>query len=261
MSRFLLSAAFSLVALAPAAHAQMMGQTLDAEWHFPSFGSVLESHVITVSSGVELPNTTIINDTKFEIDLGDDWVEFRFNASTTWSSVSFNGWLFRDALNGLPLITGYSIDSFSAGITGTANIVTGFTADEFWADFSGMGVAGSGDWIRLKVDFGGPQLAVSNLVSGQTATFTVTNTTNNGLVGIAFSLVGGGPTSVNAGSCGFLTVDMSLPFTVLGTFTAVGTTVTVNQPIPGSASGVSVWFQALDFGSCALSNGVAATVL
>jgi hypothetical protein len=261
MLRFLSCAAFSLVALSPTVDAQLMGQTLDAEWHYPSFGGVLESHSVVVSAGVELPSTAILNDSKFAIDIGDDWIEFQFNAASSWSATTFNGWLFRDALGALPPFGGFAVDSYSAGVTGVGGISTGFNDDEVWANFAGMQVAGSGDWIRLKVTPGGPVLGVSGLVAGQSALITVDNTTSNGSVGLAYSLTGAGPTTVFTGSCGFMSVDLSAPISVIGTFTAIGTTMSLNMNIPLAASGRSVWIQGLDFGSCTLTNGLALTVL
>jgi len=259
MLRFFLSAAL-LVAVSASAQAQMNGTTMDAEWIYPSFGSVLESHSVTVGPGIELPDTAIVNDTKFSIDIGDDYVEFQFNALSTWTNASFNGWLFRDAFNGMPPITGYTVDSFSAGIGGTGGIVTGFNSDEFWADFGGMTVAGPGDWIRLKVSFNAPVLAITNLVAGQTATVTVSNATTNGLVGIGYSLSGLGPITANTGACGSLTFDLSAPIFLLGIFQAVGTTMTLNPVVPPGAQGLVIYVQGLDFGSCTVTNPLALTV-
>lgn len=168
---------------------------------------------------------------------------------------------FADTNGSINAINGFVLDSWSAGITGVAGVSTGFTADSFWMNLGGMNVAGPGDWIRFRVDFGGPQLTVSNLVGGSTAVFTVTNATSGGNVGLAYSLTGGGPTTVNTGGCGFQTVALNPPINVIGIFPAVGTTVTHNQPIPTSATGVTVWFQGLDFGSCTMTNGVSMTVL
>jgi len=261
MLRFLTCAVVSLFALSPTAHAQLMGETLDAEWIYPSFGAVLESHTVVVTNSVELPSTTIVNDSKFSIDIGADWIEFQFNAGSSWTATAFNGWLFRDALSTMAPFTGFSIDAVSAGISGTAGIGLGFNDDELWVNFAGMQVAGPGDWVRLKVAPTGPVLAVSGLVAGQSANISVTSTTANGAVGLAYSMHGAGPTNIFAGSCGFLDVDLSLPITMIGTFNAIGTTMSLNMNIPGAASGRSVWVQALDISSCVLSNGLALTIL
>jgi hypothetical protein len=239
----------------------MLNESMDAEWVYSSFGSTIENHTVLVGNAVELPSTTILNDSKFEIDLGDDWIEFRFNAASNWGATSFNGWLFRDAFGTVAPIAGYTIDSFSSGVTNTAGITTGFNDDECWANFAGMSVAGAGDWIRMKVDFGGVTLSVTNAVAGSAATINVDGTTDNGFVGLAYSLTGAGPTNAFTGPCGFMMVDLSAPIQVIGTFSAIGTTLNMNLSIPAGASGLSVWMQALDFGSCTLSNGVALTIL
>jgi len=259
--RFLIPAALSLVAFTPSISAQMMGQSMDAEWVYSSFGSTIENHTVTVTSGIELPSTTIVNDTKFDIDIGNDWIEFQFNATSNWTASSFNGWLFRDSAGLVPSIQGYTVDSFSAGVTNTAGITTGFNSEECWANFGGMQVAGPGDWIRLKVNFGGPVLSITNLIGGQSANITVTGTTTNGAVGLAYSLFGPGPTNVFTGSCGIQTVNLSPPIQVIGTFSAIGNTMSLNMTIPAGASGLAVWVQALDFGSCQLSNGLSLVVL
>ena len=249
-----------LLAAAAPLSAQMTGVTMDAEWIYPDFGTVLEGHSVTVGTGVELPSTSINSSSYFDIDIGDDYVEFDFNTASNWQATSFNGWLFRDALNGLPPITGYSVDSFSAGIGGVSGITTGFNNDEFWANFAGMTVANSGDWIRLKVRFGGPTLAVSNLVAGQTATVTVSNATDNGLVGLAYSFAGAGPTTVNTGACGSMSFNLSAPINLIGVFPAVGTTMTLDLPVLPPSQGLTIYAQALDLGSCTLTNSLVLTV-
>lgn len=104
-------------------------------------------------------------------------------------------------------------------------------------------------------------LTVGTLVSGQTGTLKTNFGTPNGRVGIAYSLNGPGPTSINTGVCGFLSVDLSAPVNVLvlgandgnGDFSFTGN-------VPPNATGTRIWFQALDFSSCTLSNGVATAI-
>ncbi len=154
MNRLLTTACLALAALTPNADAQLLGETLDIEWHYPSLGAPIETHTVIVGAGIELPSTTIQSDDKFDIDVGDNWIEFRFNTLSNWTDSTFNGWFFRDSVAALPPIEGYAFDSASAGVTNTANIVTGFNDDEFWADFGGVSVAGPGEWIRLTVQVG-----------------------------------------------------------------------------------------------------------
>ncbi len=110
-------------------------------------------------------------------------------------------------------------------------------------------------------DPAGPALSIESLVAGQTATITVTGATPYAPVGVAYSLVGAGPSTVDTGACGLQTVDLSAPFTVLPMLSADGSgTATHLQPIPPTASGVAVWLHAIDLGACALTNSLAEVV-
>ncbi|MDF1836695.1 MAG: hypothetical protein P1V35_02400 [Planctomycetota bacterium] len=138
--------------LSTTARAQMLGEDMDAQWRYPDFATSLEEHVVAVSAGVELPATTILSDTKFEIDLDDDTVEIRFNSSSSWTNTPFNGWFFRDSSDNLPPIVGITIDAFSPGVTNPFQIALDFNENEFWANLGSV-TFGSGDWIRFRVEF------------------------------------------------------------------------------------------------------------
>lgn len=143
----------AVAAMAAGASAGLVGETITADWYFSTFGSSIEQHTFVVSAtDVELPADTIVNDSKFDIDLGDDYVMFLFNAGSTWQDVDFNGWHFEDTNGTIPDVIGYTVDSFSSGIGGLGGITLGHDADAFWADFSGMTVADGGDWIKLHVE-------------------------------------------------------------------------------------------------------------
>jgi hypothetical protein len=106
-----------------------------------------------------------------------------------------------------------------------------------------------------------PVLTITNFISSQVATLKVTGATPGGLVGYAYSLAGVGPTTMSAGPCGPLTLSLSAPITVLPMVHANGAGVATFSPhVPGGIFGVSVWFQALDLGSCKLSNGATMVV-
>ncbi|MCW5776849.1 MAG: hypothetical protein KIS87_10455 [Phycisphaeraceae bacterium] len=152
MMRTVVGAA-SLAAAATGAAAQLMGHSVQARWLFPDDSSVLESHVVVVSDEVELTSEKIFNDSKFSIDLGDDFVLFSFNAVAHWQDVDFNGWRFTDHFGTIPDVIGYEVHSSSAGISNADAIVVGHTADAFWASFAGVSSAGDGEWIRLAVTF------------------------------------------------------------------------------------------------------------
>jgi len=147
----LIVAVGALCALPQNASAQLTGYTLTAEWWYPDQGVVLESHDIVVSDGLELGTDEMQNSASHEIDVGRDYVEFRFVGDTFWTDRPFNGWAFTDTMGVLPPFRGYTVDSFSSGLTGVNGIVFGFTDDQFWASFSALEVT-QGDWLRLALD-------------------------------------------------------------------------------------------------------------
>lgn len=137
----------------PDANAQLTGHTLTADWWYPAQNQSIETHTIVVGPGVELPASSIVNDIKFDIDVGDNTVTFLFNATSNWSSTSFNGWRFADTNGTIPPIASYAVDSYSAGIGNVGVVQTFNTADSFYANFAGMTVVGAGDYITLRVNF------------------------------------------------------------------------------------------------------------
>ena len=133
--------------------ADLDGQTVTAEWVYPDFASVLESHDVLVGGDVELTSDDIVSDFKYAIDLSGDTVTFLFNTASTWTNVGINGWRFTDTNGTAPEITGYELVEASPGVGNFDQIVTGFVADSFWADFGGMTVANDGDYVVLQVQF------------------------------------------------------------------------------------------------------------
>lgn len=249
-------AALASLACASAANAQLMGNNVTAEWRYPDFNSSIESHVVMVSGGVELTPDIIQNDTKFEIDLGDDWVEFRFNSASNWTDTSFNGWYFADTDGTISDITGYSVDSFSGGIGGVGNIVTGFDANAFWADFGGLTVAGDGDWIRMKVDAGPPSfcldLTVSMLTAGQSATWDISGATPGAEVAVVYGH-NPGNTAINgfAGYCADFGIDGVNQKRVICRKTADGNgDISCKKMLPGNITGLRVLSQATERNTC-----------
>ncbi len=105
-------------------------------------------------------------------------------------------------------------------------------------------------------------LAVPQLQSGSSATLELSGATENGLVGIGYSLTGTGPSTVNAGPCGMISVDLSAPVQVLNIDTAGSNgSHSFSGNVPANASGVAVHFQALDVSTCTLSNQVSRVIL
>ncbi len=102
----------------------------------------------------------------------------------------------------------------------------------------------------------GPTIAVSNLVAGQTGTFTVSNASPNGPIIAGYSLLGGGPTPSAFGD-----ILLSPPWTRLPAITtdAAGA-ASLSGPVPPPLSGTPVWFHALDVLSGTLTNGLAEVI-
>jgi plastocyanin len=120
----------------------------------------------------------------------------------------------------------------------------------------GFGMVGS-----VTVITANPVLTITNFVSGQTSTMTVTNAGAGALVGFAYSLTGAGPVSLNAGPCGLITASLSAPITLLPQVTAdAAGTATLPASLPAGTAGMSVWVQALDISNCQLSNGASMTI-
>lgn len=105
-------------------------------------------------------------------------------------------------------------------------------------------------------------LSVPPLSAGASVTFEATGGTPSGLIGIGYSLTGNGPVMVDAGPCGMIMANLTPPIEVLTMNTADSSgNLSYSVTVPSSASGRTVHFQSLDFGSCTLSNGVTRTVL
>ncbi len=67
---------------------------------------------------------------------------------------------------------------------------------------------------------------------------------------------GVGPTTVQIGNCGLFDASLSTPITQLPRATADGNGIaSLSLNVPPGLSGMPVWVQAFDFGSCSLSNG------
>ena len=104
---------------------------------------------------------------------------------------------------------------------------------------------------------GGLVYSISNLVAGQTATFSVSGATPGGNVIIGYSLTGSGPVNTPYG-----VADMSAPIQTMTTMTADGAGDASFAPtVPGGAAGMTLYTQCLDAGSLTLTNSLAELVL
>lgn len=121
--------------------------------------------------------------------------------------------------------------------------------------------SGGCDPISLAKIDNGFSLEITNLVAGSVATATATNGTPNGVVGIAMSRFGNGPTLLNTGACGSMMVDLSPPISILTLSNAdANGELSTSGQVPPTAAGLTLYFQALDIGSCTLSNAVTEVV-
>lgn len=102
-----------------------------------------------------------------------------------------------------------------------------------------------------------PSLTVTGLVGGGTAVFNMASGTPFGTVFIGYSLTGAGPTSTPYGF-----VSMSAPINLLVALAMdVSGAATWSTSVPPSATGLTLYTQAVDLGSGVLSNPLAVTVL
>lgn len=128
----------------------------------------------------------------------------------------------------------------------------------------GICASGSPAFDNFEVNDGcsaAPALTVQNLIAGSTATIMVENATPNSPVGVGWSIAGNGPTTISAGSCGMIAVDLSAPLNSLPIQNADASGVaTWNVQVPANALGQTAYFHALDLNSCALSNSFGLTV-
>jgi len=76
------------------------------------------------------------------------------------------------------------------------------------------------------------------------------------------SFAGNQVTQINVGGCGLLDVSLQYPIqlVVSGSADSNGE-FSYQAPIPPPATGRTIYFQALDFASCTLSNAVTTVVL
>jgi hypothetical protein len=144
----------------------------------------------------------------------------------------------------------------------------GFMTDDGSVAFFGMtrstkAGGGTENSILIYDNTPDPKLTITGLVAGSTATVEVAPVAVGSTVYSAYSLAGGGPTSLNT-PWGLLSVELSQPFTTLPNMVGDATgTATQQIPIPLQALGMSVWIQAIEDeggGIAQLSNGFVGVV-
>jgi len=150
-----------------------------------------------------------------------------------------------------------------------ARIYSGTDGDFIYIDDVNVDVTSANDNVVINFPVPAPclDLAVTNLVAGQTATFTITGGTPSAKVVTVYGL-NAGETVVNdvAGYCATFGIQGVRQNSIIGglnlTFDANGL-ATFDQPIPANAQGVNVLFQSAENGTCpdeCTSGAVAMTV-
>ena len=112
------------------------------------------------------------------------------------------------------------------------------------------------DWRDSGSQTVDPLLTVGTLTSGMSTFATIVDCTSQGSVVLAYSTSGNGPTNTVYGPA-----DLSSPIKQLPSTNADNNgSASVSLNIPAGATGVTVWFQALDVAAGLLSNGDQATI-
>ena len=152
-SRLLSAVCTALCIISTSAHAGFMGNTVTAEWLFPDTSTVLETHDVNVTGGVELPSGANISDSIYDIDIGNDFILLSFNSVASWQDTSANGWQFSDTFGSIAEIIGFTIGATTGVVTELEASDLSFTGDSVLANFGAVNIAEAGSTIRLDVQF------------------------------------------------------------------------------------------------------------
>ena len=103
---------------------------------------------------------------------------------------------------------------------------------------------------------GGFSIGVDQLIGGQVTTFQIDGASAGGFVGVAASTVGPGPTPLLVTGCGLIFINLFFPNTIKVGFAPPGGSFSFSVTVPPQATGLTVWIQGLDAGSCSTSNTI-----
>ncbi len=146
----------------------------------------------------------------------------------------------------------YQVVFDQALLNSAANLgLAGTSFDYYCGPHLAGGMVGN---ITVKLP-GRPLLEVSDLEAGGVTTVTVSEATPGKPVGLAYSLTGQGPTSLMTGTCGLVSADLSGPINIatIQDADAAGS-MSFTSNVPPATVGVFVYLQAMDLGTCKLSN-------
>ena len=189
----------------------------------------------------------------------DDGV-FISDDGTTWHQV-FGNWA------ALPFPQGQWGQVTDVDLNSTAASTNGqFYLAFAQSDNTEFGVADGISVDDISVAPAGPTGPTLSLIpdppqSGAQVTAQVTGNNSGDVVYFAYSLQGGGPTSLVVPGCGTQSIDLTNP--VIAGFAAADPagTASISSPLPGFTSGLNLWVQAFNLTQCVKTNQVATTIL
>jgi len=124
--------------VAGSAHAGLLGQTVNVQYLFPDSSTVWNGNStnVVVGAGTEISGFPV-GDPRTNVDLSDSNINFTYNSSGSWSSMSFNGVHFFDVLAAIDAITGVTINGATNMSGFDASRIT-FDADNIWVNWQGL---------------------------------------------------------------------------------------------------------------------------
>ena len=135
IARRLLPAVAALVAVPAIANAQLVGNTVQVNYVYPSIGSTFASANVVVGAGTELPGFPGL-DPRTNIDLLNSSIDITYNSAGSWNSAAFNGLHFFDVFA--------TIDPFTSVTIGSTNMVgldlsrITFDANNIYVNWQGL---------------------------------------------------------------------------------------------------------------------------
>lgn len=247
-------ASLMLLVLTSGAHAQLLGHDLDVQWRFPDFNTVLEEYLVTVDTGVEIPDDDIVNSNGFEVDIDDDSIIFRFSSTSSWTGEAFNGFYFSDINDRIPPITGFDIESTTSGVGGLEPSALEFSEDAVWANFAGVvaSIQLGPQEIRLRVNFDTLQVQIDGDCPGP-VTVMATNATPNASLAILYANNVGNAVIPGGFQCAGTTLklDNSVRLITLMSADANGNAGTTGTAPANTCGG---FVQVLELGTCQVSD-------
>jgi len=135
--------------------AGFLGNELRADWRFPEFNEVFDTHRFLVTDDVELGLGDINAEAFMTIDVGDDFIrleQIECGNGCHWQATPFNGWWYNDVNNTVPRITGVTFEH-SGNVEGLEQTDLFFDNNSVWANFSDITTTGDTYWIQLNVVF------------------------------------------------------------------------------------------------------------